>query len=308
MNVRSRHSLLSFLLVSISFCTEIQSANRFRLSRHHKMTLAVGGALAAFGGYTHLKGRTGSAYCDVGLHAQKRVPSYNHLNSVHNIEFVQLQSMAQIGGSCAWFAVFNALALNECIDKIDENPVWFEALYTLCDHRIGRKSLEGVVEQSYVPRVDTNKKRFKSLLKDNIMSFLGGAERDAIADKLGLANFEQIELRDSGLWVYVGNDEVACATMQEFKKMLLEIQSPVVHLLVTIDYGQEVGHTVLLSYIQRAHKKPLFVYMDSNNVPIGKQAGEIHRDRGILFDTILEIAEYAPFVERFILQLDQIWA
>ncbi len=184
-------------------------------------------------------------------------------------DLFHMRSPYQIGPSCGWFQIFNAKALQDIIEK--ELPL---TAYNV--HRMVLKTL--------VPYARKNEQSLRKLL--GVVKILSGTTMEythLLAKHFGIKNFYSVRLRTDGSIeassekqhsIYakapsypIDNDQSCIYNFADCKELLKIVKAdpfPIKHILLSVRWGK-FCHAVLITIVNRGKKKPLILYLDSNN-------------------------------------------
>ena len=220
-------------------------------------------------------GFCGWNFCDYffsGLVIEDTVSLPSVLNNLKNYKVKHIKSKQQQEGSCGWHAVFNAVAIQELLTK---------------KQKLHAQDIEKIAWDMLAAVEHTDIKK-KELDVKNILGSLFLSEEDKIATKLGLNNYYLISFKGDDLFTCMAgqksgelekqclfygkqDDGYYCYTMpmkslQNVIKYNKIDTVDVAHILLSTPCDMtNSGHGVLLSIIKWPNKKPLIIYMDSNN-------------------------------------------
>ena len=212
------------------------------------------------------------SYCEkLTIQSKDQIPLPPDMQQCTQYEVHQLKSPFQIGPSCGWYMVFNAKAIEEIVEH--EEPFTADHIQKkVCNHFVplvrGQegllKKLIGVVailnaltpeqiyhlahylqvKNYYFLETDENKNR-ALVTADKKPEFL--KEPGVHSVQYGSVSFYEVPYLSSVLRT-VKND-----------------MAPVSHMLLSVPFTLENRHAVLVTLIKRGNKKPLLLYLDSNN-------------------------------------------
>lgn len=199
------------------------------------------------------------------------------LSNLRNYEFWHMNSVEQVGPSCAWYMAFNACAIQGIIQQ--QQP-------------LTAAHISEYVTKQLLPSVEHNKEFFKNLLGiDTVLRGMKFYQTPKLVAHLGVKNYYDIYLREKSDDAFVSADHHFSALnheqislvpiqgydskyfVQDLPMLLRAIKqnpNPVVHILLTVPSSKDIVHAVLLTIIKRGDKKPLLVYMNSNGNSLGR--------------------------------------
>lgn len=197
----------------------------------------------------------------------------SHLCSLKNFEVCHLRSSQQIGGSCGWYQLMNARAIQELVEK--RRP-------------LTAYNIKQQVKHVLLPLINKNKEMLAQRLElPALPAELNHEIEERLATYLNLEHYHQIAFShvvDGWAFYYSRKQDADIENVLEkvagARREILNIggllvrlmrrDAVVQHFLLSTPsfQGIKVNHAVLLSIIKRENEKPLLIYMDSNNRPI----------------------------------------
>ncbi len=192
------------------------------------------------------------------------------LRDVEHFDVRYMQSTKQTKKGCAWYAVLNARAIQELVHD---------------NKAVTSRSIARVVCRKLIPFIKNNKKHvLKSVGVSSLWDGLTICEMGGLVHALGpevvynmrlpsigglpclnytgtLSDPSSLGLAESGESLYSIFD------LSRFLSVVMCNDVPVKQFLLGMPSSLNACHEVLISIIQRPDKKPLLIYMDSNNTP-----------------------------------------
>lgn len=187
------------------------------------------------------------------------------LKNLKQYEFLHMLSEQQQGPYCGWFSILNAYA----IDTMVRNDA------DLCSATVQRH-----VAKEWASIQANAEKVLARVESSSFEQGLDEYELSRLAQMYNLDNVHMITLYIDKLTYYSGNllpqkyrhmcpkteDNRYVIDFVVLADFLQHSPNPVDHVILIVP-GATVLHAVLVSHIKRDGKKPLLVYMDSNNWP-----------------------------------------
>jgi hypothetical protein len=186
-------------------------------------------------------------------------------SALKGIEVKHIHSYLQRGGSCGWYSVLNACAIEELVHQEKE---------------ITAQAIEEIVIRliSYI-----EKHRYtiaEVIQRPDIFSAMNQQQQINLAEYLGLQNYYPLLIDGSGYWwsnnkkriisnkEYDENTYYRFNNLKELFDMLLKEDTIVKHFIIATEVSHVVddAHGVLISLVRPRYSKPMIIYMDSNNV------------------------------------------
>lgn len=199
------------------------------------------------------------------------------LSNLRNYEFWHMNSVEQIGPSCAWYMAFNARA----IQGITQQQLPLTAA-----------NIREYITRQLLPLVEQNREFFKKLLGiDKVLGGMKFYQTPKLIAHLGIKNYYDVFLREKTYDAFVSADhhfsvlnheKVSVVPIEGYDSkylvpdvpMLLrsikQNPAPVVHILLTVPSSKDIVHAVLLTIIKRGDNKPLLLYLNSNGNSLGQ--------------------------------------
>jgi len=194
------------------------------------------------------------------------------INGLKNIEAYHIYSSVQKPKACAWYALFNARAIQQLLEQG----------YTVTESAIS--AIQQCVEDVLVPSIESRAEDVLQRLELPVLfNGIKIKQIESLATYLSLSNYHLIVI-DQGLNVpviYYSNrqDEDlepfldqcpgpyrVVAYMAGLLRGITQKGGPVQHIILNVPANLgESFHSVLISIFKRTNEKPLLVYMDSNN-------------------------------------------
>ncbi|TET33891.1 hypothetical protein E3J61_03550 [Candidatus Dependentiae bacterium] len=274
--MKKKHLLHIILLVlSFSlFSTNIEAKGRFRSPERTILSRLTFENTAL-----PLLGTAWVAMLGLGLYMDYWLPHLlpGALRDVQHFDVCYVRSVRQEADACAWYAILNAYAIQE-----------------LCygGKRITSWSVSRQMRGKLIPRIKKNKEFIlQSLGVSSLWGGLQSGHKDELITFLGLYDVYNIRVSPPGeLATTYCSDEKDAVIAGAFKRRGLSRWEnsflyvitcmPIVldeflrkegdskHIILSMPSGTKSSdyHAVLLSIIKRSGRKPLLIYMDSNNV------------------------------------------
>lgn len=196
----------------------------------------------------------------------------DHLYHLNNVDLLHIKSALQEGKCCSWFAIFNAVALQKCLEKGGVGPEQISAivrgeLYSnvveskdVFEHKLGVKALQGL------PMSKLGQLASELECKDYLILELVPRKRwcriflPTVRNEMS-PYIEQSRFTEYTNFYYLKSPKLF------FKKLFNTPDEKVTHFFISVPstYNETHHHCVLLTLIKRDNKKPLLLYMDSNN-------------------------------------------
>lgn len=187
-------------------------------------------------------------------------------------EIQYIPSRHQGKDECGWFAVMNAVAIQQLVR--DGKP-------------ITSRAIKKIVSKKLIPLIKKNKKHVVSLVQEpNLWGGIKLRGMERLRNFLGLESAYAVMIPDVGHLPILYNERVlnenqldcirsfsgdpSCCYIflwDKFLSSIIQSPEPVVHFLISAPCNDSDRHAVVISIVKRPKKKPLLIYMDSNNFP-----------------------------------------
>jgi len=232
---------------------------------------------------------------------------------LRNYEFCHMNSIKQQKKACAWYAAFNAKALQEIVKERKQ---------------LTAANIREYIAKQLVPHVQQNEDSFKKLLGvGTVLEGLDIYQIPTLVDHLGIKNYydiciypwqegDEILVSSDNDCSFLSDERVKFVSLEGYNtkyilpdisllhRSIKENPAPVVHILLTVPSStarvtrataQEddkeddeedkaiknvIVHAVLVTIIKRGDKKPLLVYLNSNGNSLGRYLSDAVFDTG----------------------------
>jgi hypothetical protein len=219
------------------------------------------------------------------------IPLPLFLQNLDHIEVVHYRVPQQIGPTCGWYALANALTMQQLIQSGAE---------------ITMRSIGKTFDKVWRQEIMANRTKLLKLTSHDYMTGLSCTEIGTLVSAVGLANCFTIDLLAGSTWFYSKDhslehdylwksQDVGCYFMINMEAFLADMVFKKNYPYVTFMFAHDCdatnngGHVVTVTMITRKGKKPLVIYLDSNNAPLDR----MNYDYGTPF-----------FVSKFLKRLD----
>ncbi len=184
---------------------------------------------------------------------------------VDHIEVKHLRSYTQRGGACAWYAILNAYAIQELVEK---------------NRKITANAIERIVLSTIAYIVENQISIERLMGIPYLFEGINAEQRFGLAEYIGLQNYYDLRVDEEGIFFWnakktvIGDkafDQKGYYCLFDLKKTLKTFASQkavVKHFITSTASSIDGQHAVLISLINRPGKKPMIIYMDSNNTPL----------------------------------------
>ncbi len=192
-------------------------------------------------------------------------------------EFCQITSVKQEGGSCGWFASLNAYAIEQLLNQ---------------DKTLNFSNMSSIVSRKWREIKECENEWLRACGCRSLYSGVTTDEHNKIIKKLGIKHIyhfyvsvgqiicevnkslprsegtyiEKIKTKSSSIIYVVDPLEIS-----SFLEIIRNDTKKLIHLFISTP-GKESGHVVLLTIYKQPGKKPLLIYLDSNNSSMQERA------------------------------------
>lgn len=184
------------------------------------------------------------------------------------IEVKHIRSYAQRGGTCGWYAVLNACAIQELVEKNKE---------------ITADAIEEIVLR-LITYIVVHQDAIATLIgRADLFYGLDIQQKNCLAEYFRLRNFYTLIVEGSYVYLWsakkhvIGNitfdpEDHRFFSIKEIMTQLMQEKGVVKHFMLSSSASayDDDYHAVLISYIKCPGKRPLIIYMDSNNVSLSQ--------------------------------------
>ena len=191
------------------------------------------------------------------------------VNGLKNIEAYHIRSSVRKGGACGWYALFNARAIQELLEK---------------GHTVEESAIKQYVEDILVPWIESREGELLQRIERPVLfDGIKTKQMEILAMYLGLSNYHLINIYrqlDIPPMYYSSRQDKELEPFLELRpdffrvvvnmagllRGIMQKGAAVQHIILNVPSSlDEEYHSVLISVIKRTNEKPFLFYMDSNN-------------------------------------------
>lgn len=195
------------------------------------------------------------------------------INGLKNIEAYHIRSSVRKGGACGWYALFNARAIQELLEK---------------GHTVEESAIKQYVEDILVPWIESRKGELLQRIERPVLfDGIKTKQMEILAMYLGLSNYHLINIYrqlDIPPMYYSSRQDKELEPFLELRpdlfrvvvngagllRVIMQKGAAVQHFILGVPANLSGGyHSVLISVFKRTNEKPLLFYMDSSNRTLG---------------------------------------